>query len=109
MGGRPFAPEPVPHGSHIAPQRGLRLWHVDAQSLVDGLMADTKPEDEAPTGDVGNKCRPLRTDIGVPQVNVGNPRGHRDPGRAVPISCAVAITSLFTSAAQMVSNPASSA
>ena len=28
---------------------------------------------------------------------------------AVPISCAVAITSLFTSAAQMVSNPASSA
>ena len=47
-------------------------------------MADAKPEEEAPTGSVGNECRPLRTDIGVPQVDVGNPRGHRDPGRSGP-------------------------
>ena len=47
-------------------------------------MADAQPEEEAPTGGVGNTRRPLRTDIGVPQVDVGNPCGHRDPGRGSP-------------------------
>ena len=80
MGGRPFPSEPTSDSRHIAPQRGLRLGHVDTQSPVDGLMADPQPEEEAPPGGIGNARRPLRADIGVPQVDVGNPGGHRDPG-----------------------------
>jgi hypothetical protein len=47
-------------------------------------MADTQPENEATAGGVGNESRPLRTDIGVAQLDVGNPRPHRNPSRCCP-------------------------
>src|SRR3989442_12701298 len=57
-----------------------RRWvpHVDAERFVDGRMADPETEDEAPTGRVRDKRGALRTDVGMTQIDVGDPCPHCD-------------------------------
>jgi hypothetical protein len=41
-------------------------------------MADAEPEDETPGRGISDQRRPLRTDIGMPQIDVGHPCAHLD-------------------------------
>ena len=44
-------------------------------------MADAEPQDEPAAGGVGDQARPLRAGIGMPQVDVRDPRADMDVRR----------------------------
>jgi hypothetical protein len=72
-------------------------------------VADTEPENETPISRIGDERRALRTDLRVAQIDVGDPGPHLDAAGRGAHELRGRMTSLFTSAAKIASNPASSA
>jgi len=73
------APGPASYRRDVAPQRRRRILHVDPERLVDRRMTDAEPQNEASARGVGDEGRALRACVGMPQVDVRDPRSHGDP------------------------------
>jgi hypothetical protein len=65
--------QPTGDGGCVTAQRGDRRLHGDTERAIDRLVADPEPQQHAPAGRVGDQRGGLGADIGVTQVDVGNP------------------------------------
>ena len=57
------------------------MRHGDAEGGVDRLMTDPESEDEVTAGGIGDEGCPLRTGVGVAQIDVGDPGSYLDATR----------------------------